>query len=111
MVWSSRNLMRTLVLLVCIVVGFVGFFSLGALDVAAGTLVGKWSSRKVCQIMLGGLLMMLNMANLMTGAMLRANGVCHWSALVVKKMARMLRGLSHCLGRTILLAPAHWKSC
>jgi len=87
MVWSSRNLMRTLVLLVCIVFGVVSFFSFCALDVAAGTLVGKWSSRKVCQIMLGGLLMMLNMANLTMGAMLRANGVCHWSALAMKKIA------------------------
>jgi hypothetical protein len=34
-------------------------------------------------MMLGGLLIMLNMANLMTGAMLREYGVCDADALAV----------------------------
>jgi hypothetical protein len=74
-VWSSTNLIRTLVLLVVFLAGVAGFFSSMAVALPAGTFVGKWSSRKVCQMMLGGLLMMLNMANLTTGAMLRENGV------------------------------------
>jgi hypothetical protein len=59
------------------------FFSLPSFGARAGTLVGNWSSRKVCHIMLGGLLIMLNMANLMTGAMLREYGVYDADALAV----------------------------
>jgi hypothetical protein len=38
-------------------------------------LVGKWSSRKVCHAILGGQLIILKRANLMTGARLREKGV------------------------------------
>jgi hypothetical protein len=48
--------------------GFEGWF-------VEGILVGKRSSKRVCQSMFGGLLMMLKMANLITGAKLRVNGV------------------------------------
>jgi hypothetical protein len=74
-VWSSTNLIRTLVLLVVVLAGVADFFSSIAVVFPAGTFVGKRSSRKVCQIIFGGLLIMLNMANLTTGAMLRENGV------------------------------------
>lgn len=40
-----------------------------------GTLDGNMSSRKVCQTMLGGLLMMLKKANLRMGGRLREKGV------------------------------------
>jgi hypothetical protein len=93
-VWSSRNLIKILVLLVCVFPGVVGFFSSTALEAAMGTFVGKWSSRNVCQIMLGGLLMMLNMANLTTGAMLRAKGVCHPSALAANGLSQVYKALT-----------------
>ena len=65
--------MRTLRLLVRAGAGL----SLRSFSEGGGaTLDGNRSSRKVCQRMLGGLLMMLKMANLTMGARLREKGVC-----------------------------------
>lgn len=79
-VWSSRNLMRMLVLLVLVFKGSLrlvaGFSEADDGGSAKGMFVGNWSSRNVCQIMLGGLLTMLKRANLKTWAKLREKGVC-----------------------------------
>lgn len=67
--------MKILRVLLCVVVAtFFELFSDGV--GVAGTLLGKRSSRKVCQMMLGGLLMMLKMANFSTGAKSREKVVC-----------------------------------
>jgi hypothetical protein len=67
-------------LLVCVAGALMDFSSL-TFEVVLGTFVGNWSSSKVCQIMLGGLLITLNMANLTTGAMLSEKGVYKHFAL------------------------------
>lgn len=43
--------------------------------------VGKVSSRKVCHTIFGGLEIMLNIANLTTGARLNSSGTCTYQAI------------------------------
>jgi len=73
-VWSSRNLMRMFFLLFSVLAGLTVLTS-GSCTVER-TFVGKRSSRRPCQRMFGGLLKMLNMANLRTELTLREKGVC-----------------------------------
>lgn len=61
-VWSSRNLIRMFVLLFSVLVVLAALIS-GSCAVD-WTFVGKTSSRRPCQRMFGGLLTMLNTANL-----------------------------------------------
>ena len=72
--------MRMLVLLVLVLEGSVrleaGFSEAADGGRDKGMFVGNRSSRNVCQMMLGGLLMMLKRANLKTWAKLREKGVC-----------------------------------
>ena len=66
--------MRTLRLLVRVGAG-LSLSDFSEVDNVSGTLEGNMSSMKVCQTMLGGLLMMLKRANLRMGERLREKGV------------------------------------
>lgn len=74
-VWSRVNLASRLRLLGRVV--GKGFSLICFSEGPAGTLDGNMSSRKFCQRMLGGLLIMLKMANLRMGEKLMAKGVCN----------------------------------
>jgi hypothetical protein len=96
---TLRLLSSVLRLLSCVLLfvsglPFAVFFSFSRSDAAvdAGTLVGKVSSRKVCQMMLGGLEMMLNRANLRMGARLREKGVCGAWVLVARACRWTVKG-------------------
>jgi hypothetical protein len=58
--------MRTLVLLSDVFVGSGFEPGFSGDEAAEGTLVGNWSSRKLCQTILGGVLSTLKRANLET---------------------------------------------
>ena len=81
MVWSSMNLMKTFVLLRGGDAGLDKGFSEGDLAgfggaTVEGELLGKDCSRRDCQRMFGGVLIMLKRANLKMGARFMASGVC-----------------------------------